>query len=188
MTRRLGHSVITAAGAALLLAACAGGESPPGDRATPPPAASPGPSSGPSPGTSPGPLTGSSPAAGPPAGPSSPAPALPAVTVVRTGGFAGVDDRVDVAPDGTWSATGGVRGPAGRLSEEQRATLARLAADPGLAAEAADARPPTSCADAFTYELTVRATRVSFVDCPEDGASPRVAAGIVQLLRQAVWD
>jgi hypothetical protein len=112
----------------------------------------------------------------------------PALSLTRTGGFAGVDDQVVVAADGTWSVTdraGAHR--SGQLSEQQRATLARLAEDPGLAAESALTREPTKCADAYTYAVAVRAVRVGFVDCPTDAAPPRVAAGIVQLVGQAVW-
>jgi hypothetical protein len=120
-----------------------------------------------------------------------PAPptAGPAVSLARTGGLAGVDDQVVIASDGTWSATdrAGTR-RTGSLSDQQRATLARLADDSGLTVEAAQTREPTRCADAYAYAVTVRTVRVSFVDCPTDADLPPVASSIVQLVKQAVWD
>lgn len=118
----------------------------------------------------------------------SPSAAGPVVSLTRTGGLAGVNDGVVIEADGTWSATdrtGANR--TGRLSDEQRASLARLANDPGFAAESAQTRGPTRCADAYTYDLTVRSVRVSFVDCPTDADRPRIAAQISQLIKQAVW-
>lgn len=122
---------------------------------------------------------------------SSPVAAGVAVSLARTGGFAGVDDRVEVAADGTWSATdrtGGRR--TGQLSGADRAALTALAADPSLATEAAGSSGTsgsTRCTDMFSYVVTVRAARVSFVDCPADGGPPRIAAGIVAIVRRAVW-
>ena len=112
----------------------------------------------------------------------------PAISLTRTGGFAGVGDEVQVAGDGTWSATdraGGRR--TGRLSGEQHAELARLATDPGLAAEAGRAREPTRCADTYAYVVTVGTVRVGFVDCPTDEDPPPVAAAIVRLVSRAAW-
>jgi hypothetical protein len=145
----------------LLLAACAGGTEEPAGGASSPPAAS------------------------------TPVAAGVAVSLTRTGGFAGVDDRVEIAADGTWTATGRTGGSRrGQLSVEDRASLVTLVTDPGLAAEAAgssETGAPTRCADTFAYVVTVRAARVSFVDCPAGGDSPRVAAAIVELVRHAVW-
>jgi len=124
-----------------------------------------------------------------PAGQTSTPPAAgPAVSLVRTGGLAGVHDQVVVAADGTWSATdrAGAR-RTGHLSGQQHATLTRLAGDPGIAAESARTQAPTRCADAYTYDLTVRASRVVFVDCPTDAGRPPVATQVIQLISQAVW-
>jgi hypothetical protein len=118
----------------------------------------------------------------------SPSAGDPVVTVVRTGGFAGVHDQVTVAADGTWTATdraGSSR--SGRLSDDQREKLRGLAADPRLAQESAQTRPATRCADAFEYALTVNTTRVHFVDCPTDEDLPRAAIAVVALVTQAVW-
>jgi hypothetical protein len=126
-----------------------------------------------------------------PAATSSPTASGVIVSLARTGGFAGVEDRVEIAADGSWSATdrAGAR-RTGQLSSQDRASLAALAADPGLAAESAEpsgTRGPTRCADAFAYVVTARAARVSFVDCPADGGQPRIAASIVAIARRAVW-
>lgn len=118
----------------------------------------------------------------------SPSVGDPVVTLVRTGGFAGMHDQVTIGADGTWTATdrGGNR-RSGRLTDQQRTQLRGLAADPRLANEAAQARPPTKCADVFEYELTVNTTRTKFVDCPTDADLPRAAIAVVALVTQAVW-
>lgn len=126
---------------------------------------------------------------GPGGGGASPtATSAPVVSLVRTGGFAGVTDQVTVAADGTWSATdrtGGRR--TGRLSEQQRAELDRLAGDPALAREAGRVPSPSNCADTYSYQLTVGGVRVDFVDCPTDTDPPPTAAAIVGLVTRAVW-
>src|SRR5215216_2941099 len=78
---------------------------------------------------------------------SSPPAVGPAVSLGRTGGLAGVNDQVMIAADGTWSATDrtGAR-RSGTLSDQQRANLARLADDPGIAAESARTPGSTRCA------------------------------------------
>lgn len=102
----------------------------------------------------------------------------PNITVERTGGFAGVKDTVDLAPHGSWTATN-KRGDrrAGELTPDQTARIQTLAADPRIAAEAGQTRPPTRCRDAYSYVLTVGAVRVAFVDCPADPDQP--AASLV---------
>jgi hypothetical protein len=110
------------------------------------------------------------------------------VSLVRTGGFAGMNDEVSVAADGSWSATdrtGGRR--TGRLTEQQRAELDRLTADPALRGESDLEPSPSTCADAYSYRLTVGSVRVGFVDCPTGPAPPPTAAAIVRLLSKAVW-
>ena len=45
---------------------------------------------------------------------------------------------------------------------------------------------PTSCADFYSYALTVNGMRISFVDCPTDTDRPEAAHAIVMLVTQAV--
>jgi hypothetical protein len=112
----------------------------------------------------------------------------PAVSLVRTGGFAGVHDQAVIAPDGAWTATdraGTQR--SGRLTDAQRDALRRLAADPRLAREAARTQGPTRCADVYEYDLTVDAVRVHFIDCPTDPDRPAAAAAVVTWVARTVW-
>jgi uncharacterized protein YceK len=111
------------------------------------------------------------------------------VTLVRTGGFAGVHDTVTINPDGTWQASGRAGNPrTGTLTDEQRDTLRKLAGDPQLAGEATRSQAPTRCADVYVYVLTVNGTRVGFVDCPTDADPPQAARAIVRFVTQVVGD
>lgn len=111
-----------------------------------------------------------------------------AVSLVRSGGFAGLRDEIAVDPDGAWRSTGESKGRrAGRLTEAQRADLARLAAYPRLRDESARSPGSSRCSDAYTYALTVGTVRVSFVDCSADTGTPPAAAALVAFVTRAVW-
>ncbi|WP_244879794.1 protealysin inhibitor emfourin [Micromonospora aurantiaca (nom. illeg.)] len=108
------------------------------------------------------------------------------VVLVKSGGIAGLSDTVRVEPDGHWTRTD--RGGAsreGQLAAEKLTRLRQLAADPRLAAEAAVTVPPTMCADAFTYRLTIGPNQVGYVDCPPETTPPAVTAQVVDLLNGA---
>lgn len=130
------------------------------------------------PGTgTPTPLTSSA-SAGPLPGP---------VTVVRTGGIAGVRDTVVVQPDGSWrrtATTGRGAGGTGRLAAADLAELRALAADPRLAVEAGRTAVPVECADAFVYSVQVGGTTVPYVDCAQ-ADPPATATSIVALVLSA---
>lgn len=104
------------------------------------------------------------------------------ITLVRTGGLAGVRQSVVVQPDGSWRRTERVGGTSGRMTGAQLAQLRQLAGDPRLAAEAGRTATPTRCADAFGAALTVYRRTVRYVDCPADADQPAAAARIVALL------
>jgi hypothetical protein len=107
------------------------------------------------------------------------------VTVERSGGFAGVQQVVVVAPDGAWEyqGDGGGAGPAtGRLTSEQRAQLRTLLTDPALRRESGGGLD-RGCADAFSYTLVTGSTRVIWSDC--GGTTPPTATKIVTLLADA---
>ncbi|MDG4804365.1 protealysin inhibitor emfourin [Micromonospora sp. WMMD980] len=123
-----------------------------------------------------------------------PAPAGPAVTglpgvevtLVHSGGIAGLTDTITVRPDGSWTKTdraGAARD--GRLSDADLNRLRKLAADPRLATEAAATTPATMCADAFSYRLTIGPTTSSYVDCPPQATPPAATAEVVGLLTRA---
>lgn len=116
-------------------------------------------------------------------------PGAASVSVQRTGGFAGVNDRITVDPAGTWTATDRARNSkSGELTTSEQEQLQTLAADPRLDAEAARTTALTRCADAFQYTVTVdrtggdRTVTVSFTDCPGDENLPETAAAIATLV------
>ncbi|MGC1214491.1 MAG: hypothetical protein WA890_24925 [Micromonospora sp.] len=108
------------------------------------------------------------------------------VMLEKTGGIAGVQDRITVEPDGRWTVvdrSGSSR--TGQLSAADLDRLRQLAADPRLATEAAATPGSTNCADAFTYQLTVAGRMTRYVDCPTDPNRPEVTAAVVDLLTRA---
>jgi hypothetical protein len=112
-----------------------------------------------------------------------------ALTVLRTGGFAGVNDEIAVDADGGWTVTDRAgRHRTGRLTGEQRATLRGLATDPRLVEESKRAPGESRCADTFRYTLAVNSVRISFVDCPTDADQPQAARAVVTLVTRAVGD
>ncbi|MEU8003041.1 protealysin inhibitor emfourin [Catellatospora sp. NPDC049111] len=119
-------------------------------------------------------------------------PGAATVSVHRTGGFAGVDDRITVTPAGAWTATDRARtSKSGELTISEREQLQTLAADPRLNTEATRPTTPTKCADAFQYTVTVDRTggngtvTVSFAECPGDENLPATAAAIATLVTGA---
>lgn len=85
-------------------------------------------------------------------------------TITRTGGIAGISQRIGVSPDGTVrNATGQ---PIGRLSAADLAELRTLLTGQEIGREAA--RPNTGasrCADGFTFTLVMKELRVSDYAC-----------------------
>ncbi|MBC9000843.1 hypothetical protein [Micromonospora aurantiaca (nom. illeg.)] len=132
------------------------------------------------------PLAGCARTDAPPVLTDGPSPLATEVVLVKSGGIAGLSDTVRVEPDGHWTRTD--RGGAsreGQLAAEKLTRLRQLAADPRLAAEAAVTVPPTMCADAFTYRLTIGPNQVGYVDCPPETTPPAVTAQVVDLLNDA---
>lgn len=132
------------------------------------------------------PPTGSSPP-GPTASPpptTTGAPRLTTVTVTRTGGIAGVMQQVQIAPDGSWTYTDKRMGRVehGKLDAAQWQELARLAADPGLMAEARQSPMPGRCSDAFIYAITVGELTLRYEQCGGPTSRPRTDALIALVL------
>lgn len=110
------------------------------------------------------------------------------VTITRTGGLAGVTDRVTVDPTGHWVRTDrSGRTVSGNLTTAQRDRLRQLAGDPRLRTEAGTTASPGPCRDAFTYTVAVGNLAVSYVDCPGQPA-PAVGSSIVAELADALAD
>lgn len=136
--------------------------------------------------------------AGPPTAASAPAasPRIPTpgrsvrtdgVTLVRTGGIAGLTDTITVRPDGVWQRSDR-RGPRddGRLDATRQAELRQLLADPRLAAEAQrSAGDGELCRDALTYLLVAPPGTIRHTQCPGTGKPPEVTMRIVALLLAA---
>lgn len=115
-----------------------------------------------------------------------PSPTDAQVVVTRSGGIAGLDDTITVEPQGRWIRVDHVGTQrSGRLTEDERARLRTLAADPTLLAEENRPTASTTCLDGFTYSVSVGAARVRYVDCPGDKARPATAVSIVELLMKA---
>ena len=124
--------------------------------------------------------------AGPGASGTTGAAGLPAISVQRTGGFAGVNDSLTVDPRGMWTKTDktGVQ-RTGQLAAADLAALRALATDPRLPAEAARTRAPSHCSDAYNYVVTVGAAKVAYTDCPSDADQPAATIALVTRLQQA---
>lgn len=121
----------------------------------------------------------------PPGSVSGPAPAahFAHITLVRAGGIAGVQDKVDINRDGSWTATDKAgKQKMGRLSEDQLDQLVTAAADSKLSNEATRQQKPTACRDAYSFVLTVDTLSVAYVDCPTDGEQPDAAKKVVSVV------
>lgn len=110
-----------------------------------------------------------------------------AVTLVRSGGLAGLSESITVQPDGRWklgNANSTVR--TGQLSDAQMSRLQALVADPRLAAEAGRGLSTTTrCNDTFSYLLMVDHQVIKYEECPGQEEPPKVTMEIITLLRRA---
>jgi hypothetical protein len=102
------------------------------------------------------------------------APALPRVTIVRTGGIAGVRQEIEIASDGSWVYTDRrtAKVERGQLTPAQRDQLARMVTDPAFAQEARRSPAPDRCADMFVYAIAVGRLSFGYEPC---GDTPRLA-------------
>src|SRR5262245_29147210 len=84
------------------------------------------------------------------------APLTGSVTMLRSGGFAGVMQSVTIAPDGAWTYTDRRAGTVrhGRLSPLQREHLAQALANPALPREQATSTKVGVCSDGYLYQIT----------------------------------
>ncbi|GHJ44681.1 hypothetical protein Cs7R123_20230 [Catellatospora sp. TT07R-123] len=112
------------------------------------------------------------------------------VTVEKTGGIAGVNERVSVERDGSWVKVGNSgKQASGTLTADQLSQLQTLTADPELAKEAARSPQPSNCRDAFNYKVTVdragQQTVSAYTDCPSDKDLPAATQKVALLVTQA---
>ncbi|MEV0644843.1 hypothetical protein AB0I28_06230 [Phytomonospora sp. NPDC050363] len=88
------------------------------------------------------------------------------IIVTKTGGFAGIDERLVVAEDGTWEFTGSAgKSEKGALSPELLRRLQTLAVSAELFAPPSKDKPDHQCADMFQYGLTVGDMTTRTDDC-----------------------
>ncbi|MFG1881269.1 hypothetical protein [Micromonospora sp. NPDC049102] len=127
--------------------------------------------------------TGTAPTGPVPTGPGATDAAAGRVTLFRSGGFAGRGDNITIEADGRWTVVdraGGRR--TGKLDAADLGRLRGLAADSRLTTEARRTATTSSCADAFSYRLTVGGVETGYVDCPADPGPPSATRAIVELL------
>ena len=107
------------------------------------------------------------------------------VTITRTGGFAGVNQSIEISADGTWlyQDRRQAKNQNGRLSPDQLEQLRRLVTDPAFAAQLGRPTPTdVVCNDAFEYMVGVGGKSVAFSDC---GDSPPAVAAAISIVEQA---
>jgi hypothetical protein len=115
--------------------------------------------------------------------PAAPAPAASAaapvfpVTITRRGGFAGVDDRAQIAADGVAVVTRRGKPPVrGPVPAGTMADLRQLLTGPDFGGRPAPADSPAVCADGYAYEVAGPSASASFSGC---GAPADAGAGLV---------
>jgi hypothetical protein len=118
---------------------------------------------------------------------SAPNPTFSTVTVVRSGGFAGVRDQYTLTPTGALTAQTNSGATIRRqLSPAALAQLRALATGRQFAGEArrGPIRPP-SCADGFNYTVSAGSLRVSGADCGNLAQESPAMWKIIQLVEGA---
>ncbi len=97
------------------------------------------------------------------------------------GGIAGVNQSIEIAPDGSWVYTNkrNSQSENGTLPADQRAELQRLVSDPGFAGELARAaRSQSTCADGFQYTIATTGETMSYEECGRGIDAPLVEAAV----------
>jgi hypothetical protein len=103
------------------------------------------------------------------------------VSMSRTGGFAGVNQSIEIAADGTWIYTDKRTNHSekGSLNADQRIQLLRLVSDPAFGDQLVRApKPDPGCADGFHYTINTGGEPRSFEDCGNGGDAPAVTSAI----------
>ncbi len=106
---------------------------------------------------------------------------LSGITVHRTGGVAGVDEKLDVTPAGAWTYTNAKTGKTetGTFTPDQALALTGIMSDPALPQQIADSAPKGVCADGFKYLIEVSGKTYRVEDCGE--VKPLVSALLAKL-------
>jgi hypothetical protein len=91
-----------------------------------------------------------------------------AITVIRAGGDVGVDDRLVVEPDGSWTYTdnsGKHQAQTGKLDADKVAAAYAIVRSEGFAAEIARPSYPPGCIDPPQVTIAVDGHQSSFISC-----------------------
>jgi hypothetical protein len=140
-----------------------------------------------SPSTSPGAQTTSAPPGPATTSPAPPPPpsgaALSRVTVIRSGGIAGVMQSLQIEADGSWTYVDRRSGDpkTGRLTSTQRQQLAGLLRSAAFSREARMPPPVGVCNDGFVYSIQMGGLSARLDDCGTAGQRPTLEA-VVDLL------
>ncbi|GLZ80586.1 hypothetical protein Afil01_53930 [Actinorhabdospora filicis] len=96
------------------------------------------------------------------------------IIVTKTGGFAGLEQKVVIAEDGSWTFTDSRAGKTetGKLATAKLQQLQTLAKSDGLTAPPGKTGENGNCADMFMFGITVGDTVTSTDDC---GRAPNQA-------------
>ncbi len=98
------------------------------------------------------------------------------VTVLRSGGIAGVMQELKIEPNGTWRFVDkrGGQSQQGLLGAAQRQQLAQLVRSPAFIAEVRQAPPPGVCNDGFVHAVTVGELSFRYEQCGGKGNRPTI--------------
>jgi hypothetical protein len=124
----------------------------------------------------------------PPLAPSGgPGPSIKTITVMRSGGLAGLQQTLTITADGSWTFVdkrANVPATTGQLSPDQLRQLTTWVTDPAFAAEAKLPGPAGVCNDGINYTITVGEFTASYERCGNAASRP-VTDKILALLADA---
>lgn len=118
------------------------------------------------------------------------APAVPAgtsVEIVRTGGDMGIDDKLVIQPDGSWTYTSGTApSRSGQLPADKIAAARAILDRPGFAQELSVSQWEAHCIDPPTVAVKVGDRTTTFVSC--DDPDQRNMNDLLQLLLEEIYN
>jgi hypothetical protein len=114
-------------------------------------------------------------------------PADAAVEIVRTGGDMGVDDRLVVQADGSWTfSSGKAPSRSGTLPADKIAAARAIVNRDGFAEELSVPKWEANCVDPPTVAVTVGDRTTTFVSC--DDPDQKNMNDLLQLLLEEIYN
>ena len=106
------------------------------------------------------------------------------LTITRTGGFAGVNESITLASDGGWSYTSAKGKPAaqGTLAPADLAQVTQTVSNPAFGADVRAHKTGGTCADGFTYSVSIGPETSTFEEC--GGTDRPLFSALVTMLGQ----